>query len=188
MSTASSPLKHTCTNKNAGNVHKCSTSSKSSNELGIICYWEPCRVHHYSLNVYERCCLQDAAGFTALMRLLQRGMWSDARQLLAAGDCSLNAQVRAVLLYSCMPRTLHAVWHAITCQNNAGAVCMCSMSFEQTTDPWQMSCRHPLVRQHCCWPAAAQRQTCSWCQTCWLQEPPQQHKTARRATRLCCWQ
>uniref|UniRef100_A0A383VC11 Uncharacterized protein n=1 Tax=Tetradesmus obliquus TaxID=3088 RepID=A0A383VC11_TETOB len=47
---------------------------------------------------------QDAAGFTALMRLLQRGMWSDARQLLAAGDCSLNAQAptgETALLLAC---------------------------------------------------------------------------------------
>ncbi|WIA35240.1 hypothetical protein OEZ86_003701 [Tetradesmus obliquus] len=46
----------------------------------------------------------DAAGFTALMRLLQRGMWSDARQLLAAGDCSLNAQAptgETALLLAC---------------------------------------------------------------------------------------
>jgi ankyrin repeat protein len=45
------------------------------------------------------CCLQDAAGFTALMRLLQRGMWADARQLLAKGDCNLNAQVCTVQPY-----------------------------------------------------------------------------------------
>eukprot|EP00879_Flechtneria_rotunda_P006099 GHRR01006412.1.p1 GENE.GHRR01006412.1~~GHRR01006412.1.p1 ORF type:complete len:608 (+),score=207.09 GHRR01006412.1:162-1985(+) len=35
---------------------------------------------------------QDSAGFTPLMRLLQRGLWSEAKQLLDKGDCNVNAR------------------------------------------------------------------------------------------------
>lgn len=43
-------------------------------------------------------CWQDATGFTPLMRLLQRGAWADASELLGRGDCNINAQVDSNLL------------------------------------------------------------------------------------------
>jgi hypothetical protein len=49
------------------------------------------------------------------MRLLQRGCWADARQLLVKGDCNINAQVRGELFFeseeSAGCTSVAAPWH-----------------------------------------------------------------------------
>lgn len=47
----------------------------------------------YVLHLAFHAIVQDAAGFTPLMRLLQSGQASDVRTFLELGNCNLDAQV-----------------------------------------------------------------------------------------------